>query len=301
LKKALAGQESPAVRVINRGDRDYPALLGNIYDPPPVLYVKGKLNPEEKRMIAIVGARKATPYGLAVAEKLGRELAGRGFCIVSGMARGIDSAAHRGALAGGGQTIAVLGCGLNVVYPRENRRLMEEIAANGAVISEFPLDSPPESWHFPKRNRVISGLSLGVVVVEAAEKSGTSITVNFALEQGREVFAVPGPVTGKLSRGPHSLIKNGAKLVENVDDIMEELGFSTVTPKNSGRDAHLFTGLSDAEMKLFRLLSLEPVQSDELVRRSGLTGQEVVASLLGMEIRGLVKKLPGQKYVLVGC
>jgi len=293
--------QSKGIRVIFKGEREYPVLLRYIYDPPPVLYVRGELDPAALQTIAVVGARKATPYGLAVAEKLGRDLARKGFLVVSGMARGIDSAAHRGALAGGGKTLAVLGCGLNVVYPRENRRLMEEIAANGAVISEFPMDSGPAGWHFPRRNRIISGLSRGVVVVEAAEKSGSLITVDCALEQGREVFAVPGPVTGKLSRGPHNLIKMGAKLVDNVGDILEELGIMPDTPKKDENNAHTIKGLNDAEKKLYSLLSLDPVQSEELIQRTGMTGQEVTATLLGMEIRGLVKQLPGRRYVLNGC
>lgn len=289
------------IRVVFKGENDYPVLLNYIYDPPPVLYVRGELDPVSLKTVAVVGARKATPYGLAVAEKLGRDLAEQDFCVISGMARGIDSAAHRGALAGGGKTIAVLGCGLNVVYPRENLRLMEEIAGSGAVISEFPMDAPPAARHFPRRNRLISGLSRGVVVVEAEEKSGSSITVDFALEQGREVFAVPGPVTGKLSRGPHRLIKMGAKLVENVSDILDELGVIQATPQKDKISAHLLAGLTDAEKELYHLLSFEPVQGDELIHQSGLPGQDVMASLLGMEIKGLIKQLPGQRYVLSGC
>lgn len=289
------------IRVILNGEGDYPELLSNIYDPPPVLYVRGEVDHLSEQVVAVIGARRATPYGLTMAEKLGRELADEGFWVVSGMARGIDSAAHRGALCSGGKTIAVLGCGLDVVYPRENRRLMEEIAGNGAVISEFPLGTKPVAGNFPRRNRVISGLSKGVVVVEAQERSGTSITVNFALEQGREVFAVPGPVTAKLSRGPNGLIKTGAKLVENAGDILEELGFFRATPQKGKKIAHLLGGLSDNEKALYGLLSLEPIQGEDLIRRSGLTGQEVIACLLRLELKGLVKQMPGLKYVLATC
>lgn len=296
----LACLQRQGIRVIFRGEPEYPALLQYIYDPPPVLYMKGQLDPDQVQTLAVVGARKASPYGLAVAEKLSRALVENGFWVISGMARGIDSAAHRGALAGGGKTVAVLGCGLNVVYPRENRQLMEQIACNGAVISEFPLDARPEAWHFPRRNRIISGLSRGVVVVEGEENSGSLITMDFALEQGREVFAVPGPVTSKLSKGPHKLIKMGAKLVENIADVLEELGSLPVTPKNNEKCTHSLSGLSDVENKLYSLLSFEPVLGEELICRSGLSGQEVLSSLMLMEVRGLIKQLPGQKYVLAG-
>lgn len=289
------------IKVIFIEDKEYPVLLRYIFDPPPVLYMRGEIDPLSVMTMAVVGARKATPYGLAVAEKLGRDLAEQEYCVVSGMARGIDSAAHRGALAGGGKTIAVLGCGLDVVYPRENRRLMEEIIDHGAVLSEFPLGSPPAAWHFPRRNRLISGLSRGVVVVEAEEKSGSLITVDFALDQGREAFAVPGPVTSKLSRGTNKLIKTGATMVQQVGDILVELGAFWATPQKDSIPAHLLAGLSDAEKELYKLLSFEPVQSEELIMQSGLPGQEVLVSLLGMEIRGLIKQMPGRKYVLAGC
>lgn len=297
----LAGLQKQGIRVILSGEAGYPELLNNIYDPPPVLYVRGELDSLSELAVAVIGARRATPYGLTVAEKLGRELACEGFWVVSGMARGIDSAAHRGALVGKGKTIAVLGCGLDVVYPQENRRLMEEIAGSGAVISEFPLGTKPAAGNFPRRNRVISGLSRGVVVVEAEERSGTSITVNFALEQGREVFAVPGPITAKLSRGPNMLIKTGARLVEKADDILEELGIFRPTPQKDKKPAHFLAGLTDNEKTLYDLLSLEPVQGEELIRSSGLTGQEVMACMLGLEIKGLVKQMPGLRYILADC
>ena len=298
--KDLDGLLKRGIRVIFKGDAEYPVLLNYIFDPPAVLYVRGEMDPAEVRTVAVVGARKATAYGLSVAEKLGNQLAEEGFWVISGMARGIDSAAHRGALAGSGKTVAVLGCGLDVVYPRENRQLMEEIAGSGAVISEFAPNSPPEGWHFPRRNRVISGLARGVVVVEAEERSGSLITVDFALEQGREVFAVPGPVTGKLSRGPHKLIKMGAKLVENAGDILEELGAAPVTPQKDDKLAHSLKELDNVEKQIYGLLSFEAVQQEELFQKANLSGNEVITALLNLEIKGLVRQLPGQRYVLTG-
>jgi len=219
--KTLARENK--VKTLGIADKDYPTNLRYIYDPPATVYLKGNIVPEDNIAIAIVGSRRATHYGLKNAKSLAFELAVRGITIVSGLARGVDSAAHRGALEAKGRTIAVLGSGLNVIYPKENERLAEEIAQNGAVISEFPLDAGPQRYHFPRRNRVISGLSLGVVVVEAAQKSGALITANCALEQGREVFALPGKIDSFTSRGTHDLIKQGAKLVESIEDIIEEL------------------------------------------------------------------------------
>jgi len=208
---------------LDRADERYPAWLGTIADPPAVLYCAGLIEPQDRQAVALVGARQATPYGLRVTETLARELSGAGFTIVSGLARGIDTAAHRAALEAGGRTIAVLGCGLDVDYPLGHARLREDIAGGGAVVTEYAPDTKPLAHHFPRRNRIISGLSLGVVVIEAAEDSGSLITARLALEQGREVFAVPGSIEAPLSRGPHGLLKQGAKLVETVDDIIEEL------------------------------------------------------------------------------
>ena len=211
------------VEVITIDEDQYPKNLKHIYNPPRVLYVKGKLIPEDYYSIGIVGSRKASFYGQQNAERLGSELAQKGFTVISGMARGIDTYAHKGALKAKGRTIAVLGSGINVVYPPENKTLMDEISRNGAVISEFPIDTRPNRQNFPMRNRIISGLSMGVLVIEAARKSGALITASFALEQGREVFSLPGRVDMSTSRGTLGLIKEGAKLVESVDDILEEL------------------------------------------------------------------------------
>lgn len=220
--------EKSGVGYVILEEPDYPRRLKEIFDPPPGLFYLGRLPDGDAPAVAIVGSRRPTSYGLAAAEKLGRDMARAGVTVVSGMARGIDTAAHLGVLGDGGATVAVLGCGVDVVYPRENKKVMEKIAVNGAVISEFPPGSAPEAWHFPVRNRIISGLVGALVVVEAAERSGALITADLALEQGREVLAVPGNITSPLSRGPNRLIKQGARLVEGPEDILEELGLGTL-------------------------------------------------------------------------
>jgi DNA processing protein len=282
------------------GER-YPEVLRAIADPPAVLYCDGQIEPQDRQAVAIVGSRQATPYGLRVTETLARELSGAGFTIVSGFARGIDAAAHRAALEAGGRTIAVLGCGLDVTYPPEHASLREEIAASGAVLTEFPAGTPPKPSHFPQRNRIISGLSLGVVVVEAAEDSGSLITARLALEQGREVFAVPGPFDAPLSRGPHGLIKQGAKLVETADDIIEELLPQIETAGMPKRRPALskateIPNLSPEERLLLDQMSREPLHLDDLTERSGLTPAGVAGILLGLELKDLVRQLPGQRY-----
>ncbi len=282
---------------------EYPQALKSIYDPPGILYVKGKRDILNKSMFAIVGARRATHYGLAAARSIAGELSQAGLGIVSGMARGIDTAAHRGALDAGGTTVAVLGCGVDVVYPRENRNIMEEISERGVVISEFPPGTAPVAGNFPQRNRLISGLSCGVLVIEAAEKSGSLITVDFALEQGREVFAVPGQVTNRLNRGCHQLIRQGACLVENAGDILEELGLKTKDGIPSGPD--FFGGgdnnnLTAAEKRVYNIISDDPVSSETIICETGLRPSEVMSVLLTMELKGLVRQLPGQRYVRNG-
>lgn len=280
-------------------DAGYPRQLKNIFDPPAVLFLRGKTSPDDELAVAVVGARKPTPYGQIVAEKLAKDLAAVGVTVVSGMARGIDTSAHKGALSAGGRTLAVLGCGLDVVYPRENKKLMEQIAETGAVLSEFPPGSAPEAWHFPARNRVISGLSLGTVVVEAGEKSGALITANFALEQGRDVMAVPGNVTGSLSRGPHRLIKQGARLVEGAGDIIDELGLERLFPLPE-KDERPALKISKEEEILYRLLTLEPVSLETIIIKSGLTPQKVMAALMYLELKGLTRQLPGKSYIRTG-
>ena len=288
-------------KLIAIADDGYPVWLRAIPNPPNVLYCDGLVEPRDRQAIAIVGARKATPYGLRITETLARELSGAGFTIVSGLARGIDAAAHRAALEAGGRTIAVLGCGLDVDYPPEHGRLREEIAANGAVVTEFPAGTAPKPSHFPQRNRIISGLSLGVLVIEAAEDSGSLITARLALEQGREVFATPGPVDAPLSRGPHGLIKQGAKLVETVDYIVEELLPQMDTAVVSNRLPALpksakLPNLSPEEHLVMDHMSREPLHLDDLTERSHLTSAAIAGILLRLELKNVVRQLPGQRY-----
>jgi DNA processing protein len=277
----------------------YPRQLRSIFDPPPVIFFRGRLLSADELTVAIVGARKPTHYGQLVAEKLAKDLAGVGVAVVSGMAKGIDTAAHKGALTGNGRTLAVLGCGLDIIYPRENKKLMEQIAETGAVISEFPPGSPPEAWHFPARNRIISGLSIGTVVVEASEKSGALITAGYALEQGRDVMAVPGNVVSKLSRGPNRLLKQGARLVEGASDILDELGLEKLFPLPEKEEGPALK-ISKEEETLYRLLSLEPMALDQLIVKSGLSPQMVMAALMYLELKGFTKQLPGKQYIRTG-
>ncbi|MFZ5646334.1 MAG: DNA-processing protein DprA [Bacillota bacterium] len=295
--------EKKGVRYIHYVDSAYPEALKNIFDPPPGIFVRGNIS-FEGPAVAVVGSRKATRYGLSVAEKLAGDLALAGVTVVSGMARGIDTAAHRGALAAGAPTVAVLGCGVDVVYPKENSRLMEDIAVNGAVVSEFPLGMMPQPWHFPVRNRIISGLSGGVVIVEAAERSGALITADFALDQGRDVFAVPGNITSELSRGPNRLIRQGATPVENAGDILEVMGlerlFRVEEPRREDSRAAPGIKLSPEEEMVRKLLSIDPSTLDRLVDGSGLSAQKVLAALTFLEMKGLARQLPGKLYILAG-
>lgn len=293
--------EKHRVKVIVAGDSSYPENLANIFDPPLLLYVRGEFLPGDRIAVAIVGSRRSSLYGGRAAEKLGWELAARGLTVVSGLARGIDSAAHRGALASGGRTIAVLGSGLDRIYPPENKGLMEEISRQGAVVSEFPMATSPNRGNFPRRNRVISGLSLGVVVVEAAQRSGALITVDCALEQGREVFALPGKVDSLTSRGTNKLIQQGAKLVATSADIIEELGplGGDWYPgeKAKGEDRLSLPPLKEEERKLYYLLSDEPQHIDSLIGKSGFPASRAASLLLMLQMKKLVKELPGKMFV----
>lgn len=309
LTKEITMLERNEVRVLTLADPEYPVRLLNIHDPPPVLYLRGSLPGPDAKTMAVVGSRRATPYGKAVAEQLGYDLTVNGFVVVSGLARGIDTCAHRGALKAKGPTIAVLGCGVDIVYPRENKGIFQEIIENGAIISEFPLGTPPEARNFPARNRIISGLSLGVVVVEAAEDGGALITADFALEQGRDVFAVPGPITSRYSRGTNRLIKEGARLIEGVADIIEEYPLvggclpSKPTEQLSWPVEEPLTNriaLSEEERVLVELLSLDPVAVDHLIAVSGLTASRVNSILMFLEMKGLVRQLPGRRYIRAG-
>ena len=284
--------EKVGAKIVPLGDHCYPEWLSQIYDPPLVLYIQGELRPDDKRAVALVGSRRPSYYGRSTAERLGLELGLRGVTVVSGLARGIDTCAHKGALKARARTIAVLGCGLEVTYPRENARLRDEIARNGAVISEFPMQAAPLSEHFPRRNRLISGLVLAVVVVEAARHSGSLITASCALEQGREVCAVPGKACSPGSAGNHFLLRQGAKLVETADDVLEEM--PAVDEQVSKRNEE---SLPAAERKLFCLLGDEPRHIDELMRASAVNVEEALSILAVLEMRGLICQLPGKMFV----
>jgi DNA processing protein len=286
------------VRIVPFIDPCYPARLRAIADPPPLLYIKGEISAVDEKAVAIVGSRSASDYGRKVARNICRGLASLGFTVVSGMARGIDGTAHESALDGGGRTIAVLGSGVDRIYPPEHGRLYERISGQGAVISELPLGTGPLAFNFPARNRLISGLALGVVVVEATEKSGSLITAALALEQNREIFAVPGEVGSSRSRGAHRLIRQGAKLVENVDDILEEIAPQLARPEAASRPRReLAQSCSENTRKIFGLLQERILHIDDIIQASGQAPAQVLPILLELELQGLVRQLPGKRYV----
>ncbi|MGO9203938.1 MAG: DNA-processing protein DprA [Limisphaerales bacterium] len=288
-------------RVVAQQDEEYPALLRQIYDPPPVLYVKGRMLPKDKNAVALVGSRMTTHYGIETARKLGYQLAYLGVTVVSGGARGIDSAAHQGALAAKGRTIVVLGTGINLVTPPENARLFEEIAANGAVVTQFPFNRPGDKQSFHIRNRLVAGMTLGTVVVEANLTSGALITANFANEYGRQVFAVPGRIDSPRSKGCHDLIKKGAKLCEGAEDILSE--FEYLFPASNKPPSAAETGvlpaleLGENEQKVYDTLSNEEINIDDAIRKSGLPSSAVSVALLGLEMKRLIRQLPGKLFV----
>jgi DNA processing protein len=282
-------------------DEGYPQPLTQLHDPPPLLYRKGTYVPGDELAIALVGSRRCTSYGLRVAERLAHSLARVGLTVVSGLARGIDAAAHRGALKAGGRTLAVLANGLAEVYPPEHETLAQEIADSGAVLSEMPMRQQPLSGLFPQRNRLISGLCLGVIVVEATPRSGSLSTARHAQEQNREVFAVPGPIDSLSSRGCHALIRDGARLVETVEDVLEELGplVHEVRPADGKSPVRhpAELALSDLERSLLGQLDDMPVAVDELIARTRLTASQVMATLSVLEMRRLVRRVPGNQFV----
>jgi DNA processing protein len=288
-------------KILTAQSREYPRNLKFIIDPPIVLYLKGQILPEDNLAIAIVGSRRASIYGLSSAEKFAGELAIRGFTVVSGMARGIDTQAHRGALKSKGRTIAVIGSGLGNIYPQENIALAEQIASRGAVISEFPVNSAPLKQNFPRRNRLISGLSLGVLVVEACQNSGALITADFALEQGKDVFALPGKIDSSSSFGTNELIKQGAKLVSCIEDILEELPFrhglntAAATPGPDNVQA-VPQGLSCKEELLYNIISSQRVDLDEVVQKTGLAVSEISLSLLSLQLKKKIRALAGRIF-----
>jgi DNA processing protein len=287
--------------IVIQSDAHYPELLREIYDPPTVLYVKGKLTVKDKNGVAMVGSRMTTHYGIEVARKLGYQLAYTGVTVVSGGARGIDTAAHQGALSGKGRTICVLGTGISIVFPPENAELFERIAANGAVVSQFPYNRKADKQSFAIRNRIVAGMTLGTVVVEANLTSGALITANFAIEYGRQVFAVPGRIDSPRSKGCHELIKKGAKLCEGVEDILSE--FEYLFPSSNRPPAPNETGvlpaldLSENEQKIFGALDNEEVTIDDVIRKCGLPSSAVSVALFSLEMKRLVKQLPGKLFV----
>ncbi|MBL1321358.1 MAG: DNA-protecting protein DprA [Methylophaga sp.] len=303
VEKELAWFDEPSRHIVTLHDPRYPALLKQIADPPSLLFVQGDVSLLSQWQIAVVGSRNPSASGRDTAYEFSRYIAQGDIAITSGLAMGIDAAAHQGALAAQGKTIAVIGTGLDNVYPAKNRALASDILLNGAIVSEFALGTLPRAENFPRRNRIISGLSLGTVVVEAAMRSGSLITARMALEQGREVFAIPGSIHNPLARGCHRLIREGAKLVETAQDILEELGALAgaqrlaeveqskpeATPTNDDADYHL----------LFEHLGYDPIEIDEIIQKSGLTAEAVSSMLLLLELQGQVESLPGGRYVRI--
>jgi len=297
VQREIDYAEKNNIRLITIKDSSYPEGLRRLPDAPLVIYVKGEIKDDDKYAIAIVGSRMPTRYGLQVAGEISYKLASSGLTVVSGMARGIDSASHKGALNAGGRTIAVLGSGIDVPYPPENKTLMNIIASSGAVISEFPIGTRPNRENFPRRNRLISGLSLGVLVVEATGDSGSLITAGYALEQGKEVFAVPGNITSRTSKGTNDLIKKGAKLIENADGIIEEL-----MPQIKGilKEERIKTlpSMTDNEKKLYSLLSKEPKHIDVITREASISPQAALSILLSLELKGVVRQIEGKNFLI---
>ena len=288
VERTLRWSEGPGHHVISLADAAYPKALLAITDPPPVLYANGRIELLDAPSIAIVGSRNATAQGMRDAQAFASELSSAGLCIVSGMALGIDAAAHRGGLAAAGSSIAVLGTGIDVVYPKGNRELAHELAAGGCLLSEFPLGTPSIPRNFPRRNRLISGLARGVLVVEAGKPSGSLITARFALEQGRDVFAVPGSIHSTLSKGCHGLIKDGAILVEEADDILREIRWPARSAPGPCADA-----AAESLPALLEAMGFAPASPDEIVQRTGITAAAVAAQLSLLEIDGHVASLPG--------
>jgi DNA processing protein len=283
------------VSVFTYRDDGYPARLKEIYDYPPVIYVRGKILPEDEWCLSVVGTRGATVYGRQIVEEITADLAKNRITIVSGLARGIDSIAHRAALEAGGRTIAIFACGLDTVYPAENADLTRRIIQNGAIVSEYPLGTKPRPDYFPRRNRIMSGMSLGVLVIEAGESSGAIITANIALEQNREVFAVPGSILSSASKGTNHLIQEGAKLVRDYTDILEELNLTAVARQIEMKELLPET---DTEAVLIKQLGAEPVHIDEVCRSSGLPVSTVSSTLAMMELKGMVKQVGAMHYSL---
>lgn len=294
LDRAMERLAASHITLLTWDDPAYPRLLKEIHSAPPLLYVRGTLLPQDDLAIAVVGTRRVTVYGREAAMQLASGLAANSITVVSGLAKGVDTVGHRAALDAGGRTVAVLGTGMDSMYPPENARLADEIAERGALVTDYPLGTKPEAGNFPPRNRIISGLSLGVLIVEAGDSSGALITCDYALEQGRDVFAVPGNITSRMSRGANRLIQQGAKAVCRVEDILDELNLKMVPQQLAMRE--LLPG-NDQEASLLALLSAEPTHVDEIVRACRLPAGEVSAALTMMELKGLVRQVGGMNYV----
>lgn len=298
LEADLALAKKADLKIITLLDQDYPALLKEIPAPPIVLYVLGKITSQDNLAIGIVGSRRASFYGLSSAEKFAAELAIEGITIVSGMARGVDTYAHRGALKAKGRTIAVIGSGFSHIYPEENADLAGQIALSGAVISEFPMRTMPRPQNFPRRNRLISGLSRGILVTEAAKNSGALITADFALEQGREVFALPGRIDSVGSMGTNALLQQGARVVIGCQDILEELGWGELSVRKtelpSNKPAVVF---ADQESRLYEYIGRQPVSIDDLIHKTTLSSGQVLSIVLGLQFKKLIKVLPGKQFI----
>ena len=295
----LMAIEKSGIRLITMSDSSYPKDLREIHDPPPLLYLKGNDIPSDQAIVAVVGSRNPSHYGVKVTEEICQALAQRNISVVSGMAKGIDSAAHRGCLRGRGFTIAVLGSGMDIIYPESNTNLFTHIAEKGSILTEFPLGTPPEAWNFPTRNRIISGLSKGVVVVEASKRSGSLITASLALDQGREVLAVPGSIESFKSTGTHLLIKQGARLVENADDIAQELGLNDYSPEQVAIGTkRALPFMEEDEKTIYDLLSDYPLHIDHITLHSKMDSAKVASLLTRLELKGIIMQLPGKMFVI---
>jgi DNA processing protein len=296
LERIWQGLLEKNIQVITWDDEIYPRRLKEVDQPPPVLYVLGKFTAEDEWAVAVVGTRRMTVYGRQVTEDLATYLAHNGISVVSGLARGVDSAAHSSALKAGGRTLAVMGCGVDQIYPPENRKLMQEIIQHGAILSEYPPGTPPEGTNFPQRNRIISGLSQATVVVEAGDTSGALITATFAAEQGREVFAVPGNILSPQSRGCNRLIRDGAHPYLKPEDVLEQLNLEQV---QEYKQARLLMPADEIESALIKVMENETLPIDEITSRTGLTADKVSAALTIMELKGMVRQMEGMSYMVV--